>query len=189
MFIYSMSVNTLRPRQDGRHFADGTFKRIFLKEIVRISIKISLKFVPKSPINNIPSLFQIMAWRRPGDKPLSEAMMASLLTHICVSRDYVHARFLLCALHRKGQSSVNCTPPRNSTNYDKVLLSATYHRMKVLFLIGIQFVLNCSLNYLNTALIASCFLNIILTQGIMGFYGYKSLISKVSYQKGPICHA
>ena len=27
-----------------------------------------------------------MAWRRPGDKPLSESMMVSLLTHICVTR-------------------------------------------------------------------------------------------------------
>ena len=78
-------LNTSRPRQNGRHFADDTFKRIFLKENVRISIKISLKFVPKSPINNIPALFQIMAWRRPGDKPLSEAMMVSLLTHICIA--------------------------------------------------------------------------------------------------------
>ena len=78
--------NTLRPRQNGRHFAGDTFKRIFLKENVRISIKISLKFVSKSPIDNIPALFQIMAWRRPGDKPLSEAMMVSLLTHICVAR-------------------------------------------------------------------------------------------------------
>ena len=79
-------INTLRPRQNGHHFADDTFKRIFLKENVRISIKISLKFVPKSPIDNVPALFQIMAWRRPGDKPLSEAMMVSLLTHICVAR-------------------------------------------------------------------------------------------------------
>ena len=31
-----------------------------------------MKFVPKGPINNIPALVQIMAWRRPGDKPLSE---------------------------------------------------------------------------------------------------------------------
>ena len=60
-------VNTLRPRQNGRHFADDTFKRIFLNENVRISIKISLKFVPKGPINNIPALVQMMAWRRPGD--------------------------------------------------------------------------------------------------------------------------
>ena len=35
---------------------------------------------------NIPSLIQIMAWRRQGDKPLSETMMVSLLTHICVTR-------------------------------------------------------------------------------------------------------
>ena len=78
--------NTLRPRQNGRRFADDTFKRIFLNENVRISIKISLKFVPKGPINNIPALVQIMAWRRSGDKPLSEPMMVSLLTHICVTR-------------------------------------------------------------------------------------------------------
>ena len=82
----SSNLNTLRPRQMGRHFADGTFKRIFLKENVRISIKISLKFVPKCPINNITALFQIMAWRRPGDKPISEPMMVSLPTHICVTR-------------------------------------------------------------------------------------------------------
>ena len=49
-------------------------------------IKISLKFVPNAPINNIPSLVQIMAWRRPGHKPLSEPIMVSLLTHICVTR-------------------------------------------------------------------------------------------------------
>ena len=38
------------------------------------------------PINNIPALVQIMAWRRAGDKSLSEPMMVSLLTHICVTR-------------------------------------------------------------------------------------------------------
>ena len=79
-------VNSLRPRQNGRHFADDIFKRIFLNENVRISIKISLKFVPKGPINNIPALAQIMAWRRPGDKPLSDPMMVNLPTHICVTR-------------------------------------------------------------------------------------------------------
>ena len=79
-------INTLRPRQNGRRFADDTVKRIFLNENVRISIKISLKFVPKGPISNIPALVRIMAWRRSGDKPLSEPMMVNLLTHICVTR-------------------------------------------------------------------------------------------------------
>ena len=82
----SYIVNRLRPRQDGRRFADDTFKRIFLNENVWFSIEVSLKFVPKGPINNIPALVQIMAWRRPGDKPLFEPMMVSLLTHICVTR-------------------------------------------------------------------------------------------------------
>ena len=60
------SVNTLRPRRNEQHFADDIFKRIFFNENVWISIKISLKFVPKGPINNnnIPALVQIMAWRR-----------------------------------------------------------------------------------------------------------------------------
>ena len=78
--------NTLRPRQNGRHFPDDIFKWMFLNENVWISIKISLKFVPKGLINNIPALVQIMAWRPPGDKPLFEPMMVSLPTHICVTR-------------------------------------------------------------------------------------------------------
>ena len=68
-------VNTLRPRQNGHLFADDIFKCIFLNENVWIAIKISLTFVPKGLINNIPALVQIMAWRRLGDKPLSEAMI------------------------------------------------------------------------------------------------------------------
>ena len=79
-------VNSLRPRPTRRHFADDTFKFIFLNENVWIPIKISLNFVRKGPINNIPALVQIMAWCRPGDKPLSEPMMVSLPTHICVTR-------------------------------------------------------------------------------------------------------
>ena len=58
----------------------------FFNENVWISINISLKFVPRGPINNIPALVQVMAWCRPGDKPLSEPMMVRLPTHICVSR-------------------------------------------------------------------------------------------------------
>ena len=80
-------VNTLRPRQNGRHFPDNIFKWIFVKENAWIPIKISAKFVPMGPINNIPSLVQMMAWHGPGAKPLSETMMASsLLTHICLNK-------------------------------------------------------------------------------------------------------
>ena len=79
-------INTLRPRQNGCHFTDNMLKCIFLNEDIWISNKIPLKFVPRDPINNIPALVQIMAWRRPGDKPLSEPMVVSSLTHICVTR-------------------------------------------------------------------------------------------------------
>ena len=79
-------ILTLRPRRNGQHIADDIFKRIFINENVWILFKISLKFVPKGPINNIPALVQIMAWRRSVDGPLSERMMVSLPTHICVTR-------------------------------------------------------------------------------------------------------
>ena len=48
-------INTLKPRQSGRHFPDDIFKCIFVNENLWISIKISLKFVPKCQINNIPA--------------------------------------------------------------------------------------------------------------------------------------
>ena len=84
--VAERAFNTLRPRQDGRHFVDDIFKCIFLNENAWISLEVSLKFVPKVRINNIPALVHIMAWRRSGDKPLSESMMDNLLTHTCVTR-------------------------------------------------------------------------------------------------------
>ena len=80
------SFYTLRPGQNGRHFPDDIFKGIFLNENVFVSLKISMKFAPEVQINNISAMVQIMAWPRPGDKPLSEQIMVRLLTHICVTR-------------------------------------------------------------------------------------------------------
>ena len=129
VLLCSSNVNTLRPRQNDRHFADDTFKRIFLKENVRISIKISLNFVPKSPIDNIPALVQIMARRRPGDKPLSEPMMVSLLTHICVTRPQWVKMMALVTPFRSDQSFNNRTPSatipyhnRTGRVFDPILL-------------------------------------------------------------------
>ena len=44
--------------------ADDIFKCILLNENYIIPIQISLKFVPRSPIDNKSSLVQVMAWRR-----------------------------------------------------------------------------------------------------------------------------
>ena len=90
--------NTLRQRQNGRHFPHKIFRWIFLNENVCISFKISLKFVPKGPINNFPVSVQIMVWRRPGDKPLSEPIMVSLLTHICNKDIYQQRLWLVQAI-------------------------------------------------------------------------------------------
>ena len=57
-------LNTLRLRQNGRCSADDIWNK-FLNDL----IKISLKFVSKGPIDNMPALAQIMAWRRLGNKP------------------------------------------------------------------------------------------------------------------------
>ena len=46
-------------------------------------MEISLKFVPKVRINNIPALVRITAWRRSGDKPLSAQIM------ICFTDEYM----------------------------------------------------------------------------------------------------
>ena len=66
-----------------RHVADGWAVMInnlciSVNENIWISIIISRNFVPKVPINHIPWWVQIMDWRRTGDKPLSEQMMAYL---------------------------------------------------------------------------------------------------------------
>ena len=108
--LANIPVNTLRPRQNGHHFADDTVKFIFVNENVKMSIKISLKFVPWCPINNIPALIQTMTWRRPGDKPLFEAMMVISPTHICVTRpQWVNNR---CNYVYIPWSQINCASKR-----------------------------------------------------------------------------
>ena len=133
--------NTLRPRQDGRLFPDDIFKSIIVNENVQILIKTSLMFVPKAPINNIPALVQIVAWRRPGDKPLSEPMMVNLLTHICVSRpQWVNAQSREEGQSHKQLFRNNCrnfkmkirvTRPSRSAQVKKVKLHIILVRSKI----------------------------------------------------------
>ena len=84
-------------------------------KVYKFWLKISLRFVPKGPINNIPALFQIMALHRPGDKPLSEPMMVSLLTHIgsvsnssCGYNVIQHIMLLHTELKRLSQYKSKC---------------------------------------------------------------------------------
>ena len=73
MLLISMVKEGL---QDNTSLNHGGRDKIFLNENCYTSIQISLKFIPKAPGENIPAFVQIMAWRRPGDKPLSTPMMA-----------------------------------------------------------------------------------------------------------------
>ena len=71
-----MSVYSSPPGQNDRHFADDIYQRIFLNENVRLSIQLSLKFLPKGPINNKSALVQVMACHLFGAKPLPEPMLS-----------------------------------------------------------------------------------------------------------------
>ena len=88
--MYVSATRCLYNSQPLTHWGWGKmaaiFKCILLNENVTIWIKISLKFVPEGPINNILAMVQLMAWHQTGDKPLSEPMMVRLPMHICVTR-------------------------------------------------------------------------------------------------------
>ena len=73
-------VNTLRPRQNGRHYLDNFWNGFSYN--LWISIKISLNFVHEGPINNIPALVQIMAWRRLGDRYMILITKSQWSTHV-----------------------------------------------------------------------------------------------------------
>ena len=82
--VFTEEFNTLRPRPNWHHFADDTLKFSWLRMLEFLFEFHCSLFL--SPINNIPALVQIMAWCRPGDRPLSEPMMVSLLMHTCITQ-------------------------------------------------------------------------------------------------------
>ena len=70
-------LNSSPPGKNGGHFTQVIFKCIFMNGKMCILIPISLKFVPRGPIDNMSALVQLIAWHQTGEKPLSEP----LLTH------------------------------------------------------------------------------------------------------------
>ena len=91
-FLYQsvvlLSINTLRPRKVAISF-QRTFSNAFSwKKIYKFGLKFHWSFFLRVQLTMFHHwyLVQIMAWRRPGDKPLSEPMMVRLPTHICVTR-------------------------------------------------------------------------------------------------------
>ena len=72
IWVEQVFINSFPPGQNGCHFGRWHFQMNFLEWNDGIQIKISLKFVTRSPIDNEPAWFQVMAWGRTGDKPLPE---------------------------------------------------------------------------------------------------------------------
>ena len=56
-------------------FTDNIFKCIFFDENFRISIRISMKFVPRGSNNNKSAPVQVMALGQTSSKPLPEQML------------------------------------------------------------------------------------------------------------------
>ena len=73
--IRALLFNSYPPEQNGRQYADESFKRIFVNDTDFISIKKSLKFIPKGPVNNKVAFVQVRTLHRTGDKPLPEPML------------------------------------------------------------------------------------------------------------------
>ena len=84
--IFDLKINTLRLRQNGRHFANDLFKRIFVNEKVRIFVQISLKFILECPINNNQHWFRWWLGAKKATSHYLNQWWSSLLMHIWVTR-------------------------------------------------------------------------------------------------------
>ena len=61
------------------NLAEDIFECIVVNENDRIPIQMSLKFVPRSPIDNKLTLVQVMAWCQTSNKPFPELMVTQLI--------------------------------------------------------------------------------------------------------------
>ena len=96
-------------------------------KVYEFGLKFHWRLFPKGPINNIPALLQIMAWRRPGHKPLSEPMMVVSSMHICVTRpQWVNSnQTISCFKLPKWKFSIMQTW---SVNFGECIINQLYRR-------------------------------------------------------------
>ena len=92
---WSVIINILRPRHNGHRFPDNILKWIFVNGNVWISIKINLKIVASIPINNIPALVQIMAWRRPDAMLLSDQTIIYIRWYVSAANFTRHTKICM----------------------------------------------------------------------------------------------
>ena len=92
-FGHCLLINLSLVGQNGRHLADGIFKRIFLNHQVRFLIKIPLKFVPVGSFNDNQALVYIMTRHRIDDKISSEPMLTDTI-HLRIYATLRETKFL-----------------------------------------------------------------------------------------------
>ena len=80
------TFNTMRPRQNGCHFPDDSFKWIFSYKKNDLRYNFYWSLFPRIQLTIFHHCFRYLAWHRTCAKPMSEPMMVSLLTHICAIR-------------------------------------------------------------------------------------------------------
>ena len=85
--LWILLLNTFRLTQNGCHFADNIFKWTLLNVNALFWFKFQWNSFAKGLDGNKRSLVQIMAWRRAGNNPLSEPVMA-LFTDAYVTRPW-----------------------------------------------------------------------------------------------------
>ena len=88
----------------------------------------NFKSVPEGPFNNMSVLVQVMAWCRPGDKPLSEAMLTQFTDAYTCMRHYMggdelklwHTLELIWILNLSKQYCTECSHCRKNINRKSV---------------------------------------------------------------------
>ena len=84
-WVSKTSFNSSPAGQFGGKMANDIFNYISFNENVWISIKMSLKFIPKGQVDNKSVLFQVMAWCHHATSHYLNQCWPSSLTHICDS--------------------------------------------------------------------------------------------------------
>ena len=83
--VYLEEILTHWGRDEMNNISQTTFSNVFSSmKMFQFRLKFHWRLFPRVQLTI--ALVQIMAWRRSGDKPLSEPMIVRLPTHICTTR-------------------------------------------------------------------------------------------------------
>ena len=122
--IYRSYLNSSPPGQNGRHFTDDNLKCIIVNEKFCILIEISLKFVPKCPIDNKTVMVQVRA-EQATSCYLNQCWRSSP-THICGTRGrWVNSHYNTRSTQKKPGSTAKCMVRHKKSRFDTKMPGST----------------------------------------------------------------